>query len=270
MSPPVAIVTGGAGGIGGACARALARDGFAVAVVDRDAEAVERFLVATAGREASAPGRGPAAGHGAGTSGPTDGIRLAVEADAADEAALAAAFERVRSELGPVKVAIGAVAEERHGTALEISGADLDASLAGTLRPALHLARLAAGQMTAGGRIVFVGSLHATLAFAGAAAYNAAEGALLQLARSLARDLLPRRIAVNVVEPGWIDTPGERRFHSEDTLRRAGAAHPWGRLGRPEDVAEAVAFLASPAAEYITGATLRVDGGMSLAMTELP
>ena len=81
------------------------------------------------------------------------------------------------------------------------------------------------------------------------------------MAFSIAGELAPHRINVNVIEPGWTDTPGERRYYSEEELRAGGAKLPWGRLGRPEEIGKAAVFLCSDDADYITGACLRVDGG---------
>jgi glucose 1-dehydrogenase len=82
----------------------------------------------------------------------------------------------------------------------------------------------------------------------------------------LARELAPHRINVNVINPGWIDTPGERKFFSEEDLQAGGKKVPWGRIGQPEDIGRAAAFLASDEADYITGAALRVDGGYMVGL----
>ena len=95
-------------------------------------------------------------------------------------------------------------------------------------------------------------------------AYNMAKAAIDHMARTAAIELAPHRIRVNVVHPGWIDTPGERKFFSEDTIQKAGKKLPWGRLATSEEVARTILFLAEPASDYITGEILHVDGGLFL------
>lgn len=242
----VAVISGGAGGIASACASRLLARGVRVALVDRDeaalAEAARRL-----------------------------GDVLTLVADVDDGAALDVAFARADAELGPLSIAVSAVAHEQHGGWDALSDADVAAALRVTVAGGFGFCRRAAERMAdGGGRIVIVSSLHAVIPFAGALAYNAAQGALRAMGLSLAHELLARRIAVNLVEPGWIDTPGERRWYSEAQLATAAARLPLGRLGTPDDVAAAVDFLSSDGAAYVTGATLRVDGGMALSMAALP
>jgi glucose 1-dehydrogenase len=137
-----------------------------------------------------------------------------------------------------------------------------------------HTCQLAAQQMVAqaeagegGGKIVIISSILEEMPAPGSAAYNMAKAAINHLGRTMAAELAPYRINVNMVNPGWIDTPGERQFATEQQLREGGKRIPWGRLGIPEDIGQAVAFLASEDADYITGATLRVDGGFLLGLT---
>jgi glucose 1-dehydrogenase len=115
-----------------------------------------------------------------------------------------------------------------------------------------------------GGAAVIVSSPHAQIAFPNAMAYNMAKAAIDQMARTAACELLPHRIRVNICYPGWTDTPGERKFFSEETIQKAGEALPWGRLATSEEVARAVLFLADPASDYITGDILHIDGGLFL------
>lgn len=115
-----------------------------------------------------------------------------------------------------------------------------------------------------GGSIVVISSPHAVLAIPTAMAYNMAKAAIDHMARTAAVELAPHRIRVNIVHPGWIDTPGERKFFTEEQLEKGGKALPWKRLGRPDEVGKAVAFVSSDDAEYMTGGTLTVDGGVGL------
>jgi glucose 1-dehydrogenase len=94
-----------------------------------------------------------------------------------------------------------------------------------------------------------------------------AKAAINHLARTMAAELASYHINVNMINPGWIDTPGERAFHSAEALRSGGKRIPWGRMGTPQDIGQAALFLASDAADYITGTTLRVDGGFKMGLS---
>jgi glucose 1-dehydrogenase len=136
-----------------------------------------------------------------------------------------------------------------------------------TMWGAFYGLRAAARQMIAqaqGGNIVIISSVHALEAIPTSMAYNMAKAAIDQMARTAALELAPQRIRVNIVYPGWTDTPGERKYFSEETLRRAGAALPCGRLARTDEIARGVLFLVDPASEYVTGSTLCIDGGTQL------
>ncbi len=115
-----------------------------------------------------------------------------------------------------------------------------------------------------GGKIVFISSVHARIPFARSAAYNAGTSGLNALAFTIAAELLKHRINVNVIEPGWIDTPGEHEAFGTQAIADAAPGLPWGRLGTPSDIGKAAAFLSSDEADYITGTTLLVDGGFWL------
>lgn len=115
-----------------------------------------------------------------------------------------------------------------------------------------------------GGSIVVISSPHAVIAIPTAMAYNMAKAAIDHMSRTAAIELAPHRIRVNIVHPGWIDTPGERKFFTEEQLAAGGAKLPWKRLGRPDEIGKSVAFILSDDAEYMTGTTVTVDGGVSL------
>ncbi len=115
-----------------------------------------------------------------------------------------------------------------------------------------------------GGVILVMSSPHAVIPIPMAMAYNMAKAAIDHMARTAAIELVKHRIRVNIIHPGWIDTPGERKFFSEEQLAEGAANIPWKRLGKPEELGRLAAFLASDDADYMTGSTITMDGGISL------
>lgn len=115
-----------------------------------------------------------------------------------------------------------------------------------------------------GGSVVVISSPHARVAIPSCMAYNMAKAANDQMARTAAIELCRYKIRVNIIYPGWTDTPGERKFFSEETLARAAQDLPWGRMCQPEEIARGVLFLVDPDSDYITGSTLSIDGGSQL------
>jgi glucose 1-dehydrogenase len=119
-------------------------------------------------------------------------------------------------------------------------------------------------QRGGGGKIVFISSCHVRTPYARSVADNAGKGGLNTMAFTIAAELYRHRINVNVIGPGWIDTPGEHEAFGSEAIARAGPTLPWGRLGTPEDIGKSAVFLASNDADYITGTALAVDGGIWL------
>ena len=140
-------------------------------------------------------------------------------------------------------------------------------ALDATLSSGFHMSQLVIRHMIdrgAPGKIVFVSSVHALMPYQRSVAYNAAKAGLNHMARTIAAEVAPKRINVNAIEPGWIDTPGERERFDESRFQQAIPKIPWRRLGVPGDIGKAAAFLCSDDADYITGSVLRVDGGWVL------
>jgi glucose 1-dehydrogenase len=136
-----------------------------------------------------------------------------------------------------------------------------------TMWGAFYGIRAAALQMIRqgrGGNIIVVSSPHAIEAMPSSMAYNMAKAAVDQMARTAAIELLFHRIRVNIIHPGWTDTPGERKYFSEEVLQKTALTLPWGRLAQPEEIARGVLFLVDPASDYVTGSTLTIDGGIQL------
>jgi 3-oxoacyl-[acyl-carrier protein] reductase len=240
----VALVTGGARGIGRAIALRLAADGAKVAIVDLADTGAE-----TAREIQQASGR----------------ATTFVKADISKEADAQGAVTAVESALGPVDILVNNAGITRDGLMLVMSESDWDAVLAVNLKGAFLMSKAVLRGMIKRrrGSIVSISSVVGRRGNAGQVNYSAAKAGLIGLTKSLAREVASRNVRVNAVAPGYIET--EMTAALDESARNAIVTQiPLGRIGTPEGVAEAVAFLAGDSASFITGAVLAVDGGLGI------
>jgi NAD(P)-dependent dehydrogenase (short-subunit alcohol dehydrogenase family) len=244
----VVVVTGGAMGIGAATAWRFADLGAAVAILDRD----------------------PAAGEKTAQALRSDGKRAQFyECDVAAAADVEAAMNSVAQGFDGIDVLISNAGIQRYGDVVGTTDAVWDEVMSVNLKGCFHAAKYAVPHMMkrASGAIVVVGSVQTFTAVGNSVAYVTAKHALLGLVRAMSLDYARNNIRVNCVCPGAIDTPMLRWAASldpdpEKVLATCGRMHALGRVGKPEEVANAIAFLASDWASFITGTALMVDGGM--------
>ena len=243
----VAVVTGASLGIGRAAALALGRSGAKVGVNYRsNRERAEEVvtLIRDAGSDA-----------------------VALPGDVADQSQVEGMVDEVVNRWGKLDIAVSNAAYSDRERFFEAEMAGFRRTVDVTMWGAFYLMRAATQHMIrqgSGGAIVIVSSPHAFIPAPRAMAYNMSKAAIEHAARTAAIEVAEFRIRINLIQPGWTDTPGERKFASEETLRSAGAKIPLGRLGTPEEMADGILFLCDPRQEYMTGANLLIDGGISL------
>ncbi|MFC3500641.1 SDR family oxidoreductase [Micromonospora krabiensis] len=242
LTGKVALVTGGARGIGAGIALRLAQDGADVALTYRQSA----DQAATVVRRVEALGR----------------RALAIQADSADPAAVQEAVDRTAAELGRLDILVNNAGVFLVGAVDQLGTDELERTLAVNVRAPYVAARAAARHLGDGGRIISIGSnVGERAVFPGLSLYSMSKTALAGLTRGLARELGPRGITVNLVNPGPTDTD----TNPADGPNAAAIAGftALGRYARPADIAATVAHLATPDAAYVTGAVVNVDGGFT-------
>ncbi|MFF0496553.1 SDR family NAD(P)-dependent oxidoreductase [Nocardia aobensis] len=241
----VAVVTGGASGMGLDICRAFACDGYRTAVLDIDGEAAARTAAELRG---------------------TGGDVIACEVDVTDRAAVEKALSAVRTEFGPVEILVTSAGAVGFAPFTEISEQEWHRVLGVNLTGTFHCVQAAIPDMVAGGwgRIVTISSSSAQRGSPGMVHYTASKGAVVAMTKGLAREYAARGITVNTIPPSGIDTPMSRQSqaagHLPDNATMAKAI-PVGHLGTGDDIAAACLFLCSEQARYITGQVLGVNGG---------
>ena len=255
LSGRVAIVTGSSSGIGSGIALELARHGAAVGVSYSHSKSGADEVVAAV-RDLG-------------------GRAIAVQADVGSEADVQRLFRTVKEEFGTVHILVNNSGIQKDAPLVEMSLADWESVIRVNLTGQFLCSREAAKEFIARGTpperspalgtIICISSVHEVIPWAGHVNYAASKGGVMQLMKSMAQELAPQRIRVNTVAPGAIRTRINRdAWETEEARTRLLQLIPYGRIGEVNDIGKAVAWLASDASDYVHGATLFVDGGMTL------
>jgi len=246
----VALVTGASRGIGRGCALCMAEEGADV-LVNYRSHADEAQAVVAAIEQM--------------------GCRaIAFQADVSDRAQVEAMVQAAVQQLGRLDIVVANAAHSIRKGVLETSWDDVLHTLSVSQFGVFHTCQFGVQHMVKqgqGGKVIIISSIHAEIPAARSSAYNMSKAAINHFAMTLANEMTRHRINVNVINPGWIDTPGERAFATDEQIAKAAKRMPWGRLGTERDIGRTVVFLASEDADYITGSTLRVDGGFMVSLT---
>jgi len=244
----VALVTGASSGIGRATALALAAAGCDVALnyfsLDDHAHDTAEVIRATYGRRAKL-----------------------YPVDVSENAAVEEMVLDVVAHFGRLDTFISSAVFSEREPFLTADIAGMHRTVNVSLWGALYGLRACCRQFVkqgGGGTAVIVSSPHGQIAFPNCMAYNMAKAGLDMMMKTAATELLPEGIRINAVYPGWTDTPGERKFLADEAIKKAAAGLPMGRLATPEEIAQGVLFLCTPAAAYMTGSILHLDGGLFL------
>lgn len=251
LSGRIVVVTGGAGGIGRAIGASFAEVGAAVALLDRDAAAAEAAAETLAAKGCRAIGLG---------------------CDTADEASVGAAAQAVAARLGAADVLVNNAGILRPGPLATLSRAEWDQLMAVNLTGYLLCAQVFGRAMLErqSGALVHIASVAATNPQPRSGAYSPSKAGVAMLSRQLALEWGPSGVRSNVVSPGLIRTPMSESFYqAPGVAERRAAMLPLRRVGGPQDIADAVVYLASARAGYVTGAEILVDGGFDQAVMEL-
>lgn len=244
----VAFVTGASEGLGAATAAALARDGFDVAVSDLREADLARTVASIEAAGARA-----------------EGVALDLRAPASIEASFAA----VLRAFGRVDVLVNNAGVTLRKAAVDVTPDDWDAVLDVNLKGSFLLTQQMGRHLIAtrrGGSVITIASAHGLVGFANRSTYGISKGGLIQMTRTLAVEWAPHDIRVNAVAPGTVETPSRAPFLADAAARQTMLARiPLGRFGTADEVAAAVCYLASPAAAYISGHVLALDGGLTAA-----
>jgi len=246
LTGQVAVVTGGNRGIGRGIALGLAEAGAAVAVFGRNDEKNQQVL-----SELKAIGF----------------PSIAVKVDMTQRAALEPALNTVESELGSVSILVNNAGNvSLSGGVMNERPEDWDCVIETQLNSVFLLSKLAARSMISHkrGKIINIGSMYSYFGSGLIPSYSAAKGAIVQLTKSMAIEFAPHNIQVNAIAPGWIETDMTAPVHTMPLNDEILARTPAGRWGQPEEIAGTAVYLASHASDFVTGATIRVDGGYAI------